>query len=679
MPCESIMDHPATQIISKSTVFPATKSALSDLKLSVSDLPMLSCHYIQKGNLFPQPPIPISDLIPLLEDGLSQALTHFPPLAGRLTTDSNGYIYITCNDAGAHFVHANATHLTIDDILSPTHVPDSVKSFFALDRTVSHDGHFNPLLAVQVTELNDGVFVGFSVNHAVVDGTSLWNFINTFAEGRRIRSRKTGFRPGIGVDLAGDFESSRRRFQVTFDEHAPLCERVFSFNRESILKLKEKTNNKKKFGCYNNGINGEVNAVEVMGKQSNDPINEKVTALIGNWIRNAVVSKPEISSFQSLCALLWRGVTRARKFPASKTTTFRMAVNCRHRLEPKLEPMYFGNAIQSIPTYATAGDVLSHDLRWCAEQLNKNVLSHDDTMVRRAVENWEKDPRCFPLGNFDGAMLTMGSSPRFPMFDNDFGWGRPVAVRSGGRISSMGRYRRFRGGMAAGVWIWRCCFRRKQWRNWKWTMSSCSTFRGNMKRVRSSRSPIVFLVVFVSISCLLVLILSVLRLPDASSSSNDAAIEHKKIKKVAKNSDRIGKFGEMMTEMLPQDLSFTIFMPSETAFERDLRLWVNESLVGEKANDTYAILSRVLGFTVVPWKILSESVPYGEEINCDSLSGLELDISKDRNEMLIVNRVRSKRVDLRKGEMVIHVMDGVIMEADFEQSVRPDDDDDDKD
>ncbi|KAI3748818.1 hypothetical protein L6452_12180 [Arctium lappa] len=201
-----------------------------------------------------------------------------------------------------------------------------------------------------------------------------------------------------------------------------------------------------------------------------------------------------------------------------------------------------------------------------------------------------------------------------------------------------------------------------------------------MRRGRSSRSPIVFLVVIVSISCFLVLILSILRLPDASF-SNDAgtAIKLKKINKVHENNERIGKFGEMMIEMLPQDLSFTMFIPSENAFERDLRLRINDSLVGEKTNDTYAILSRVLGFTVVPWKILSKSVPYGEEINCDSLSGLKLDVSKDPDEMLFVNRVRSKWVDLRKGDLVIHVMDGVIMEADFEQSVRPDDDDDDKD
>ncbi|KAJ0558524.1 putative shikimate O-hydroxycinnamoyltransferase [Helianthus annuus] len=441
-------------IVSTITVYPSTKSTIPDLKLSTSDLPMLSCHYIQKGNLFLQPPTGVPDLLLHLKESLSIVLTHFPPLAGRLVTDSNGYVYITSNDAGVHFIHANATQFTVNDVVSPIHVPDFVKTFFAFDGMVSYTGHFNPLLAVQVTELRDGLFIGFSVNHAVVDGTSLWNFINSFAA---VCSASMNFNIKLNITQPCFVRDSviispavlkipAGGLKVTFDEFAPLTERIFSFTREAVLKLKGITNNRKKV-CYGNG---EVNAVEVMGKQTHDDLklsDETVTALIGNWIRNrngngngnAVVSKtvsknvqtPEISSFQSLCALLWRAVTRARKFPSVKTTTFRMAVNCRHRLEPKLEPRYFGNAIQSIPTYATAGDVLSHDLRWCAEQLNKNVLAHDDTMVRRFVHNWEQDPRCFPLGNFDGAMLTMGSSPRFPMYDNDFGWGKPVAVRSG--------------------------------------------------------------------------------------------------------------------------------------------------------------------------------------------------------------------------------------------------------
>ncbi|KAJ9160269.1 hypothetical protein P3X46_025683 [Hevea brasiliensis] len=453
---------PSLTLVSKCTVFPDQKSTMEDLKLSVSDLPMLSCHYIQKGGLFTRPHIPIDSLVSLLKNSLSQTLSYFPPLAGRLKTDSNGYVYITCNDAGVDFLHACATHLSICDILSPVYVPECVKSFFAFDRTVSYDGHYKPILAVQVTELADGVFIGCALNHSVTDGTSIWNFFNTFAElSRGIKKISQVLQPDFSrnsVLISQEvLQVPEGGPKVTFNENEPLSERIFSFSREAILKLKARANNKK--WIENSGID----AVELMGKQSNDPYHHQIngktnmTAILENWLKNAV-SKPqemesnnrtptvvEISSFQSLCALLWKAVTRARKLSPTKTTTFRMAANCRHRLNPKLHPLYFGNAIQSIPTYASAGDVLSRDLRWCAEQLNENVIAHNDEMVRRFVKNWEEDPKCFPLGNFDGASMTMGSSPRFPMYDNDFGWGRPLAVRSGGANKFDGKISAFPG------------------------------------------------------------------------------------------------------------------------------------------------------------------------------------------------------------------------------------------
>ncbi|MCD7452870.1 hypothetical protein HAX54_018425 [Datura stramonium] len=434
MPSETVT------LVSKCTVFPSQKSCLPDLKLSVSDLPMLSVHYIQKGCLFTRPPFPIPHLVSLLKLSLSQTLTHFPPLAGRFVTDSHGYVYISCNDDGVDFVHATATHIFIRDVIGSIDVPDHVKEFFPLDRTVSYRGHFIPLLAVQVTELADGVFIGCAVNHSVTDGTSFWNFFNTFAEvsrGVKRIIRQPDFTRDSILISNSVLKLPADGPKVTFAGDAPLRERIFSFSRESIQRLKAKTNNQKL------NFDGEISIVELMAKQSNDPLTIKTETA-------AVNSTAEISSFQSLCALLWRAVTRARKFPASKMTTFRMAVNCRNRLQPKLNPLYFGNAIQSIPIYVSAGDVLSHDLHWCAEQLNKNVKAHDDVMVRKFIEDWERDPRCFPLGNFDGAMLTMGSSPWFPMYDNDFGWGRPVAVRSGRANKFDGKISAFPGREGAG-------------------------------------------------------------------------------------------------------------------------------------------------------------------------------------------------------------------------------------
>ncbi|KAK2637290.1 hypothetical protein Ddye_032082 [Dipteronia dyeriana] len=425
-------------LVSKCTVLPDQKSSLGDLKLSVSDLPMLSCHYIQKGGLFTRPQMSIDSLVSLLKRALSQTLCRFPPLAGRFRTDDDGYIYIACNDEGAGFVHKNGTVWSIRDVLSPVHVPGFVKSFFAHDRTVSYDGHREPLLTVQVTELSDGVFIGCSVNHAVTDGTSFWNFFNMFAEfskGMKMVTKQPEFSRESVLISPAVLRVPADGLKVTFDEYAPLSERIFSFSRESILKIKAKVNNN------NNKFisNGDIDAVEILGKQSND-------TYMKTWLKKTESNGAvEISSFQSLSALLWRAVTRARKLRGNKTTTFRMAVNCRHRLNPKLDSFYFGNAIQSIPTYAAAGDVLSKDLWWCAEQLNKNVNAHDDRTVRRSVEDWESNPRVFPLGNSDGASITMGSSPRFPMYDNDFGWGRPLAIRSGNANKFDGKISAFPG------------------------------------------------------------------------------------------------------------------------------------------------------------------------------------------------------------------------------------------
>lgn len=391
--------------ISKCTIYPEQKSTIKSLKLSVSDLPMLSCQYIQKGVLLSLPHIPSDSLISLLKLSLSKTLTHFPALAGRLSTDTaTAQIHILCNDSGVQFIHSRAKNIFSHDILTPLDVPNCFKSFFAFDDTLSYAGHYKPLAAVKVTELADGLFVGITVNHAVADGTSFWNFFNTFAEitkGAQKVSNSPDFRRNTVFDSLAVLRFPDGGPSETFSGNEPLRERIFHFSRESILKLKLKANHRTKLDGWR-AVNGNSNG--------------KIT---------------EISSFQSLCAQLWRSVSRARNLEGCKKTTFRMAVNCRHRLEPKLEPLYFGNAIQSIPTIALAGELLSRDLHWSADLLHRNVVAHDDATVRRGVKDWESNPRLFPLGNSDGASITMGSSPRFPMYDNDFGWGRPWAVRSG--------------------------------------------------------------------------------------------------------------------------------------------------------------------------------------------------------------------------------------------------------
>lgn len=183
---------------------------------------------------------------------------------------------------------------------------------------------------------------------------------------------------------------------------------------------------------------------------------------------------------------------------------------------------------------------------------------------------------------------------------------------------------------------------------------------------------IAFVGVVISICCLLVIMVSVLQLPEVTlrnkSTGPNRIIRTRKVSK----DEAIGRFGEMMIEMLPEDLAFTVFVPSEKAFQRDLKLQLNDSLVAEKRNDTYAVVSRILGFSAVPQTLSSTTVSSSKEVFYDSLSGFTLYISKDLDGMLVVNRIRSEMVDLKRGEIIVHIMDGVIMDAEFEQAVQPD-------
>ena len=184
------------RLISSSTIQASTNQESEQSKrieLTSSDLRLLLLAPIQKGLLFSKPPSSLEsktlnqNLVQHLKTSLSRTLDFFFPLAGRLATikqhnDNTISFFIDCNNAGAQFVHAVADNLAISDILEPIYVPPIVHSFFPLNGIKNYEGVSKPLLAVQVTELADGIFIGFTINHVAADGTTFWHFINSWSE-----------------------------------------------------------------------------------------------------------------------------------------------------------------------------------------------------------------------------------------------------------------------------------------------------------------------------------------------------------------------------------------------------------------------------------------------------------------------------------------------------------------
>ncbi|CAN6449569.1 unnamed protein product [Victoria cruziana] len=387
------MSKASVRLVSSTTVHLPKRMERTRWELTAWDVAMLSAQYIQKGLLFPEPLTTFDAIVPRLQTSLSHCLLHFPYMAGRFATDPETTTYVDCNDAGAQFVVAKADGLHVSDLLNAVDVPAIVKAFFLMDGVINYDGYSLPLVAVQVTELEDGVFIGCSFNHAIGDGESFWHFFNSWSElsaGRQTISRlPLTEKPQIYTELGPirfiPSEDRMERFQPPL-----LRERIFHFSVLTISRIKAKANLQSK------------------------------------------LEKGEISSLQALSAFMWRLITRARKLPADQTAVCRLAAGYRNRLNPPLPREYFGNCIRLIQTSAVVGELLKQDLGWAARALHETVSEQSAETAREHLEQLVKNPQVYHVSGFGRNSIMVGSSPRFDMYAGDFGLGKGLAVFSGG-------------------------------------------------------------------------------------------------------------------------------------------------------------------------------------------------------------------------------------------------------
>ena len=139
-----------------------------------------------------------------------------------------------------------------------------------------------------------------------------------------------------------------------------------------------------------------------------------------------------ISSLQALLAHLWRAVVPSRRSDANREVRCQLVMGTRQRIQPPIPEKYFGNAHLIGNVTTSAGNLLKHGLGWAALQINKVVASQTTKEVRMNVEHWMKAPKIYKRpGLTSNNKFIAVSSPRFNVYGNDFGWGRPIAVRTG--------------------------------------------------------------------------------------------------------------------------------------------------------------------------------------------------------------------------------------------------------
>ncbi|XP_074310445.1 putative acetyltransferase At3g50280 [Silene latifolia] len=383
--------------------------------LGALELHMLSMGPMQKGLLYNTKPHNLqSHLLPKLKKSLYVSLLHFYPLAGQLVTrkfedENKCSFYVDCNKGpGARLIHASVDY-TVSDICSSVDVHPIVNSFFDLgEKSVNYDGHTKPLLSVQVTELVDGVFIGFTMNHCIADGTSLWHFISSLAEifgqlnddnqdNDKISVSKkpifTRLFPEPGYDKIcklPPFEPEKDLFRY---DPGPLRVRLFHFSSRAISMLKAQAN--EEYGHHNN-----------------------------------------ISSFQALCGLTWRSITRARNLQSDLDVDCTVIMNARTRLNPPLPYEYFKSFLWGGRTGSKVSDLLGKPgLGRAALLINQSIKMQDEKIIREMSKLADEYPRFAQPGprslNYRPHRLYIGGSTKFEMYGPEFGLGKAVAVLAG--------------------------------------------------------------------------------------------------------------------------------------------------------------------------------------------------------------------------------------------------------
>ncbi|XVE71163.1 hypothetical protein DITRI_Ditri10aG0128400 [Diplodiscus trichospermus] len=334
----------------------------------------------------------------VLMEGLSKVLVPFYPMAGRLGRDEKGRVEIICNGEGALFIEAE-TDSVIDDLIG-----DTIQSseLWRLVPKVDYSADISsfPLVLIQVTRFKcGGVCLGIGLQHTLADGPAGIHFINSWAE--MARGLPLSTEPFIDRSLLRardpptptfnhieyDPPPSMNTVPTSEDSDPETTVSIFKITRDQLNTLKDKANK-----------NG------------------------GNF-----------STYNSLAAHIWRCANKARCLPNGQATKLYIPIDGRSRLRPPLPPGYLGNVIFMAATIATHGEIQSESFSDTAKRIQNILKRMDDEYLRSAIDYMEKVPnvrapvrgaRGFQCPNF-----SINSWIWLPIYEADFGWGRPIWFR----------------------------------------------------------------------------------------------------------------------------------------------------------------------------------------------------------------------------------------------------------
>ncbi|XP_004507047.1 shikimate O-hydroxycinnamoyltransferase-like [Cicer arietinum] len=332
----------------------------------------------------------------IMKEALSKVLVTFYPMAGRFQYDKHGRAEIDCDNQGVLFVEAN-TDTIIDDFGDFASTLQHCQLIPVVD--YSSGIRTYPLLVLQVTYFKcGGVSLGVGMHHHVADGISGLHFINTWSDVAR----------GLDVSVPPFIDRTLLRAR---DPPRPAFEHI-EYKPPPIMKTTPKNQDTEataavsifKLTCK------QIATLKAKSKEDGKTIN--------------------FSSFEILAGHVWRSVCKARSLPDDQETKFSIPIDGRSRLQPPLPQGYLGNVIFTISTIAITGDLMSKPTWYAASKIHNALLQANNEYLRSSIDYLElQSDLGAVLGSIDALKrqnIFMNSWSRLPIYDADFGWGRPI-------------------------------------------------------------------------------------------------------------------------------------------------------------------------------------------------------------------------------------------------------------
>ncbi|KAL0397398.1 UNVERIFIED_CONTAM: Stemmadenine O-acetyltransferase [Sesamum calycinum] len=320
-----------------------------------------------------------------LKQSLSNTLTLFYPIAGKIDPET---VTVCCDDTGVEFIEARANARLRDVVQEPE--LDRFQKYLPVELLEGIYIGEGTLLMVQINFFEcGGVAIGVCMSHLVADASSLVEFMNAWAATCRGENPKSA--PEFGVMAryfpAQDLSDSNISPSLLMGNDKLVTKR-FVFNKEKLAALKQA-------------------AATGDGSDVKDPTRvEAVSAFILKYfIENNLLD-------------------------AKKSLVASHMVNIRSRASSYLENA-FGNGC-FLCAAELGHDQYSWTLPELVSKLRRAIRTIDDEYIR---ETEREDRYLSDLGTLcnlvseeeaDGFLFS--SWCRFPTYEVDFGWGKPVWV-----------------------------------------------------------------------------------------------------------------------------------------------------------------------------------------------------------------------------------------------------------